>query len=131
MINSVILTGRLTREPEVRETAGGMAVCSFTLAVDDGFGEKKHTSFIPVKVFGKTAENCGKYLAKGRLCGVQGKIQTGSYEKKDGSKVYTTDVIADKVDFIEWGEKVAVKSSESSTGLAPSGFSEIDEFPPF
>lgn len=131
MINNVVLTGRPVREPEVRETAGGMAVCSFTLAVEDGFGEKKHTSFIPVKVFGKTAENCGKYLGKGRLCGVQGKIQTGSYEKKDGSKVYTTDVIADRVDFIEWGEKSSVKSAESSTEPTPFGFTEVDEFPPF
>ena len=127
MINSVVLTGRLVREAEVRETAGGTAACSFTLAVDDGFGEKKKTYFIPVKVFGKQAENCGKYLAKGKLCGVQGKIQTGSYQKKDGSTAYTTDVVADRVDFIEWGEKVAVRASEPVS----EGFSAVDTDIPF
>ena len=127
MINVVVLTGRLVREVEVREASTGTAVASFTIAVDDGFGEKKKTSFIPVKAFGKTAESCGKYLAKGKLCGVQGKIQTGSYQKNDGSTVYTTDVIADKVEFIEWGEKVAVRASEPVS----EGFSAVDTDIPF
>jgi single-strand DNA-binding protein len=84
-----------------------------------------------VLTFGKTAENCGKFLAKGKQCGVTGKIQTGSYEKKDGTKVYTTDVVADRVEFIDFGEKVATKAAESSTGHIPQGFSEIDEQIPF
>lgn len=130
-MNQVALIGRLVRNPEVRETAGGTAVCNFTLAIDDGYGENKRTNYIPVLTFGKTAENCGKFLTKGKQCGVTGKISTGSYEKKDGTKVYTTDVVADRVEFIDFGEKVATKATESSTGHVPQGFSEIDEQIPF
>ena len=130
-MNNVALIGRLTRDPEVRETAGGTAVCSFTLAIDDGWGENKRTNYIPVLTFGKTAENCGRFLAKGKQCGVTGKIQTGSYEKKDGTTVYTTDVVADKVEFIGGGEKVAAKSSEKDSEAYPQGFSALDEDVPF
>jgi single-strand DNA-binding protein len=136
-MNNVSLIGRLTRDPEVRYTAGTqMAVAKFTVAIDDGFGEKKRTNFIPVTVFGKTAENCEKYLAKGRLVGVQGKIQTGSYTNKDGATVYTTDVVADRVEFLEWGDRPQGQSSgmnqmASSFDDAPAGFSAIDEDIPF
>ena len=136
-MNNVSLIGRLTRDPEVRYTAGTqMAVAKFTVAIDDGFGEKKRTNFIPVTVFGKTAENCEKYLAKGRLVGVQGKIQTGSYTNKDGATVYTTDVVADRVEFLEWGERNERGSSPRQSGMggfdaAPEGFSAIDEDIPF
>ena len=139
-MNNVSLIGRLTRDPEVRYTAGTqMAVAKFTVAIDDGFGEKKRTNFIPVTVFGKTAENCEKYLAKGRLVGVQGKIQTGSYTNKDGATVYTTDVVADRVEFLEWGEREgrsAAPRQSAGSGMggfdaAPEGFSAIDEDIPF
>jgi single-strand DNA-binding protein len=136
-MNNVSLIGRLTRDPEVRYTAGTqMAVAKFTVAIDDGFGEKKRTNFIPVTVFGKTAENCEKYLAKGRLVGVQGKIQTGSYTNKDGATVYTTDVVADRVEFLEWGERNERSSAPRQSGMggfdaAPEGFSAIDEDIPF
>ncbi len=136
-MNNVSLIGRLTRDPEVRYTAGTqMAVAKFTVAIDDGFGEKKRTNFIPVTVFGKTAENCEKYLAKGRLVGVQGKIQTGSYTNKDGATVYTTDVVADRVEFLEWGERNERGSAPRQSGMgsfdaAPEGFSAIDEDIPF
>ena len=136
-MNNVSLIGRLTRDPEVRYTAGTqMAVAKFTVAIDDGFGEKKRTNFIPVTVFGKTAENCEKYLAKGRLVGVQGKIQTGSYTNKDGATVYTTDVVADRVEFLEWGEREGRSAAPRQSGMggfdaAPEGFSAIDEDIPF
>lgn len=137
-MNNVSLIGRLTRDPEVRYTAGTqMAVAKFTVAIDDGFGEKKRTNFIPVTVFGKTAENCEKYLAKGRLVGVQGKIQTGSYTNKDGATVYTTDVVADRVEFLEWGDRNERSSAPRQSGnmggfdAAPEGFSAIDEDIPF
>jgi single-strand DNA-binding protein len=136
-MNNVSLIGRLTRDPEVRYTAGTqMAVAKFTVAIDDGFGEKKRTNFIPVTVFGKTAENCEKYLAKGRLVGVQGKIQTGSYTNKDGATVYTTDVVADRVEFLEWGERNERSAAPRQSGMggfdaAPEGFSAIDEDIPF
>lgn len=127
-MNVCALIGRTTRDPEVRYTAGTqMAVAKFTLAIDDGYGEKKRTNFIPVTVFGKAAEACEKYLTKGRLVGVEGKIQTGSYQNKEGQTVYTTDVIASKVKFLEWGEK----DGDSVKQQAPEGFSYIDEDIPF
>lgn len=108
-MNSVNLIGRLTKEPQVRYTGDGLAVASFTLAVDRPAkkGEDKQADFPRIIVFGKQAENCEKYLAKGRLVAIMGRIQTGSYEKQNGDKVYTTDVIADRVQFLEWGEDKA------------------------
>ena len=104
-MNNVALIGRLTRDPELRYTANNFPMCSFTLAIDRQGKEEKRTNFIPVKVLGKTAENCGKYLAKGRLASVEGEIQTDSYEAKDGTKRYTWEVLAHRVEFLEWGEK--------------------------
>lgn len=104
-MNSVNLIGNLTRDVEVRYSAGTQtAVGRFTIAVNDGYGEKQKTSFIPVVVFGKQAENCEKFLRKGSKCAVTGRIQTGSYEGKSG-KVYTTDVIADSVEFLTRAEE--------------------------
>lgn len=106
-MNSVVLIGRLTRDPEMRYTSGSqMAVATFSLAIDRPIrqGEEKKTDFPRVTVFGKQAENCEKFLAKGRLAGVQGRLQTGSYTNKDGATIYTTDVIADRVEFLEWGD---------------------------
>ena len=107
-MNSVVLIGRLTRDPELRYTSGSqMAVATFTIAIDRPVraGGEKQTDFPRVTVFGKQAENCEKYLAKGRLVGVQGRLQTGSYTNKDGATVYTTDVVADRVEFLEWGDR--------------------------
>lgn len=121
-MNAVSLLGRITRDPEVRYTGGdNLAIAKFTVAIDDGWGEKKRTNFIPVTVFGKSAENCEKYLHKGDRVAVTGKIQTGSYEK-DGRKVYTTDVIADRVEFFfESAEKKDI----------PKGYEALDEDIPF
>ena len=125
-MNSVQLIGRLTADPDVRYNPNTqLAVAKFRVAIDDGYGEKKRTNFVPVTVFGKTAENCEKYLKKGLLVGVQGKIQTGSYEK-DGKTVYTTDVIAERIHFIQWGEK-----KEQTFDAAPEYFTAIDEDIPF
>ena len=117
--------GRLTKDVELRYTGDQMSVARFSLGIVDGYGEKKKTNFIPVVVFGKQAESCEKFLAKGRMVAVEGKIQTGSYDK-DGQKVYTTDVIANRVEFIDWAEKNEQKPKEE-----PSGFSQIDEDIPF
>ena len=110
-MNSVVLVGRLARDPELRFVpATGMAVTRLTLAVDkDLFGEKKQQAvsqgkptadFINITAFGKIAENCSNYLSKGRQCAVHGRISTGSYTTQSGEKKYTTDVIADKIEFI-------------------------------
>ena len=92
-------------------------------------GGEKQTDFPRVTVFGKQAENCERFLAKGRLVGVQGRIQTGSYTNKDGATVYTTDVVADRVEFLEWGDKPAGKMTEEEP--APEGFARVDEDIPF
>lgn len=131
-MNNVVLIGRLTRDPEIRYTAGTqMAVATFTLAVDRPVkaGAEKQTDFPRVTVFGKQAENCERFLAKGRLAGVQGRIQTGSYTNKEGQKVYTTDVVADRVEFLEWGERQQQGGQQAD--YAPEGFSAIDEDIPF
>lgn len=136
-MNSVNLIGRLTKDPEVRYTAGTqMAVCQFTLAIDRPVkaGAEKQTDFPRVTVFGKVAENCERYLAKGRLCGVQGRLQTGSYTNKNGATIYTTDVIADRVEFLEWGDRQETRQ-EPVSHPAPQdtmqGFSAVDEDVPF
>ena len=145
-MNSVVLIGRLTRDPEIRYTAGTqLAVATFTVAIDRPVraGAEKQTDFPRVTVFGKQAENCERFLAKGRLVGVQGRIQTGSYTNKDGATVYTTDVVADRVEFLEWGdrsERGSAPTRQSGSGnsgnmggfdAAPEGFSAIDEDIPF
>lgn len=133
-MNSVVLIGRLTRDPEVRYTAGTqMAVCTFTVAIDRPVkaGSEKQTDFPRVTCFGKQAENCERFLAKGRLVGVQGRIQTGSYTNKDGATVYTTDVVADRVEFLEWGEKNGESAKESHSEPVPDGFAALDEDIPF
>jgi single-strand DNA-binding protein len=134
-LNNVVLIGRLTRDPELRYIPESQnAVATFTLAVDRPFSKEKQADFIRITVFGKQAENCERYLAKGRLTAVQGRIQTGSYKNKEGVTVYTTDVIADRVEFLEWGDRAG---SEYGFGLdnnqnkiapeIPDGFQALDD----
>ncbi len=135
-MNSVVLIGRLTRDPEVRYTPSTqMAIATFSVAINRPQikdGEKK-ADFPRVTVFGKQAENCEKYLAKGRLVGIQGRIQTGSYKNKDGATVYTTDVVADRVEFLEWGDRPqgSQSSPKSVAEEIPDSFQAIDEDVPF
>lgn len=137
-MNSVVLIGRLTRDPEVRYTGEQMAIASFSVAIDrpprrDG---TKETDFPRITVFGKQAENCEKFLAKGRLVAIQGRIQTGSYTNKNGDKVYTTDVVADRVEFLEWGDRKPGSSPDGGqsqgnkpkeTQALPQGFEAIED----
>ena len=130
-MNSVILIGNLARDPELRYSTGAnqTAICRFTVAVNDGYGEKQRTSFIQIVTFGKTAENCEKYLAKGRKVAVNGRIQTGSYEK-DGRTVYTTEVVASNVEFLGGGQG-GQQGGQSSFGgqggfEAPSGGEDME-----
>ena len=107
-MNEVVLIGRLVRDPEIRYTASQMAICTFTLAVDRPFSRNRQDNaptadFIRITVFDRQAENCSKYLSKGRQVAVQGRIQTGSYVNKEGRTVYTTDVVANRVEFIGGG----------------------------
>ena len=104
MINRVVLVGRLTKDPELRYTPSGIATVRFTIAVNRTFtgqsGEKE-ADFINCVAWRKQAENLANYQRKGNLIGVEGRIQTGSYEGQDGKRVYTTDVVADAVQFLE------------------------------
>ena len=107
-MNQVFLIGRLTKDPETRYTSGSqIAVCTFTLAVDRPTkqGEEKKADFPRIAIFGRQAENCERYLSKGKKVAVQGRLQTGSYQNSQGQKVYTTDVIAERIEFLEWGEQ--------------------------
>lgn len=100
-MNSVFLIGRLTRDPETR-SANEMSYAKFTLAVDRrSKGETKQADFISCIAFGKTAESLGKYAHQGTKLAVAGRIQTGSYTKNDGTKVYTTDVVVTEWEFCE------------------------------
>lgn len=122
-MNSVVLIGRLVREPETRYTSSQMAVTTFTMAIDR-YGKDKGADFPRVTVFGNQAENCEKYLQKGSMVGIKGRIQTGSYEK-DGHKVFTTDVVADSVEFL------TPKSDAGEEDDTPSGFAELDDDTPW
>ena len=116
-MNSVVLIGRLTKDPETRYTSGSqMAVTTFSVAIDRPVkqGEEKKTDYPRVTVFGKQAENCERFLKKGRLVGVQGRLQTGSYTNKEGVTIYTTDVVADRVEFLEWGDKPKEETKEEA-----------------
>lgn len=102
-MNRVVLVGRLTRDPEVRTLATGNSVASFTLAINRNFKNKEgnvDADFINISVFGRQAENVGKYVFKGSQVGVEGRIQTRSYDAQDGTKRYVTEVIADNVEFM-------------------------------
>ena len=104
MINRTILVGRLTKDPELRYTSSNIAVVKFTLAVNRTFagptGERE-ADFIQCVVWRKQAENLARFVKKGSLIGVEGRIQTGSYDDKDGIRKYTTEVVCDSVQFLE------------------------------
>ncbi len=135
-MNNVVLIGRLTRDPELRYIPNsGQAVSTFSLAIDKAISKEKKqemesknqptADFINIVVWGRMAENCANYLAKGRLVAVQGRLQSGSYEAKDGTRRYTTDVVAQNVEFLEWGDK-----TQGSTESKGSDFSDAQDFHP-
>ena len=121
-MNKVILMGRLTRDPEVRYSAGNnsMAVARYTLAVDRRFRRdgENNADFIGCVAFGKSAEFAEKYLRQGTKIIVTGRIQTGSYTNRDGQKVYTTDVVVEDQEFAE--SKAAASESGMMRQSAPS-----------
>ena len=138
-MNNVVLIGRLTRDPEVRYTDAQLAVARFSLAINRApgrDGQDRGADFPNIVVFGKQAENCERFLQKGRLVGIEGRIQTGSYTNKNGDKVYTTDVVANRVEFLEWGDRAGSGSGfgmgqssapQSNDMGIPEGFSAIDD----
>lgn len=101
-MNKVFLIGRLSRDPELRHTTSGMAVCQINVAISrrTGAGREPETDFINVVVWDKQAENVSRYLAKGRQVAVEGRIQTRSYDNNEGKKTYVTEVVASNVEFL-------------------------------
>ena len=131
MCNKVFLTGRVTREWEIRATSNGTTIARNSIAVDSGYGDNKRTDFINLTAFGKTAETLEKYGFKGQKLLIEGRIQTGSYEK-DGVKHSTTDIIVDRSEFLSFKDN---NTSDKETGSkeAISGFEALDSesFIPF
>lgn len=147
-MNKVILIGRLTRDPELKYTQSNQAVCTFTLAVDKKLSRDKReeaeaagrptADFPRIIVWGKMGENASRYLFKGSQCAVEGRIQTGSYQDKEtGKTIYTTDIVADNVEFLSKltqderkdsrGTNTYQNNSNSSDGFFEDDFSEIQD----
>ena len=109
MFNRIVLIGRLTKDPELKYTpANGVAVATFTLAVNRRFaqqGQQKETDFIPIVVWRAQAENCAKFLGKGSLVALEGRLQLRSYEDREGQRRTATEVVADSVQFLDSKEK--------------------------
>jgi len=133
-MNKVILIGNLTRDPEVRTTASGTSVCSFSIAVNRRFNNQageKVTDFFNIVAWRQLGELCGKYLAKGRKVAVVGELQNRSYDAKDGTKRNVTEIIADDIEFLtprgqqEGGGGYAAPSAQRES--APEGFTEIED----
>jgi len=138
ILNNVVLIGRLTRDPELRYIPNsGTPVSTFTLAVDKGLSREKKqemesrnqptADFINIVVWGKVAENVANFVNKGKLVGVQGRIQSRSYDAKDGTRKYITEVVANNVEFLEWGDNTNKQGTYSDNNL---DYPEMDGFHP-
>ena len=122
-MNKIILLGRFTRDPEVRYTSTGKVVCQGTIAVDRPFVNQDgqhEADFIPIVIWGKQAEVCGNSFAKGQRILIEGRLQIRSYDAKDGSKRYATEVIVSSFNFIE------KKTSNTDTNASASAASQDD-----
>jgi single-strand DNA-binding protein len=124
-VNKVIILGRLGQDPELKYTPSGAAVCNFTVATSESWekdgNKQERTEWHRVVVWGKLAELCNQYLSKGRQAYVEGKLQTRSWDDKDGNKRYTTEVVATTVQFIGGGSG----SSESSSSESAEGAEDV------
>lgn len=128
-MNNVVLIGRLANDPELSYTPNNQtAVCRFTLAVNR-MRKEDGADFIRITVWGKQAENCDRYLSKGRQAAVHGRIQTGSYTNRDGAKVYTTEVVANSVEFLGSAQVQSEESPTTAQTAAPVQQSIYDDLP--
>ena len=126
MLNRIVIIGRLTRDPELKATSNGTPVATFTVAVDRNFTNarnEKETDFIPVVVWRAQAESCGRYLSKGKMVAVDGRLQIRTYEK-DGSKRTVAEVVADNVRFLSPKENT---SDNNYSGDYGANFDELEE----
>lgn len=127
-MNSVFLLGRLTKEPKAMTTSTNKTCCKFDIAVNTGYGDNAKVDYINIVVWGNLADNCIKYLQKGSQVLVEGRLNTGKYTNKEGKTVYTTDVIASKIEFI--GKKNTETPAKQTT-LDELHEVEDDETMPF
>lgn len=125
-MNKVILIGRLTRDPELRYTPQGTAVCQITIAVNRRGVQpgQQDVDFINVSIWSAQAENVAKYMTKGRQMAIEGRIQTRNYADKDGKKVYVTEVIATGVQFLD---SKAASSDSAVSNTQPSNSSDLNQ----
>ncbi|EJU22529.1 single-stranded DNA-binding protein [Peptoanaerobacter stomatis] len=135
-MNTVIMIGRLTRDPELRYIAStGNAVTRFAIAVDRAFAAKDAevtADFFNVVVWGKRAETCVNYLAKGRMVAIRGRLQNNNYTDKNGNKQYSVEVIAEEVKFIDWGDKkntanIGSQNNSQYDGIDEEGYRAIND----
>ena len=132
MLNRIVVVGRLTRDPELRSTSNGVAVASFTVAVDRNFSNsrgERETDFIDIVVWRQQGENCANYLSKGKLAAVDDQLRVRSYETQDGQKRRAYEVVADNVRFLspkEGGSAPSGAAYGASTASEPSPFGAGD-----
>ena len=127
MINKAILMGRLTRDPELRHTGTGTPVCSFSIAIDNGYGENRQTDFINCVAWNKTAEFVDKYFSKGKLIALIGRITTRSWEGQDGKKNYSTEVVVNEVSFCGDTKKEENAAGNETTAADEEDFTAIGD----
>ena len=125
-MNKVFLIGRLSRDPELRHTGSGTAVCQISVAISRPVaqGSEPQTDFINVTVWNKQAENVAKYLAKGRQVAVEGRIQTRNYDNNEGKRTYVTEVIASNVEFL--GSANDNNRSSNNSGFEENPFDAME-----
>ena len=126
MINKVILMGRLTRDPEMRHTNSGTPVTTFSIAIDNGYGDNKRTDFVNCLAWNKTAEFVTKYFTKGKMIVIaDGRISTRSWETQDGKRAYATEVVAKEVSF---GETKSSQQTATQPPMQDDDFTPLDEY---
>ena len=121
-MNNVNIIGRLVRDPETRKTGEGLTICDMRLAIDDTFSKEDRTDFINVTVFGNQGELCKRYLCKGFIAGVSGRIRSDMYTDSEGVKRYPVKLIAERVQFLQWPDRSEKKPEAvpyEATGAAP------------
>ncbi len=129
-MNKAFLIGRLTRDPELRYSSSNAAIVNFSIAIDRQYTNnqgQRETDFINIVAFQKQAENIKKYVTKGSLVAVDGRIQTRNYEDKDGKRVYVTEVVADRVQFLD-SRNSSNNTSNNDDSVSPADF-QTEEAP--
>lgn len=130
-MNKVIILGRLGQDPQLKFLPGGSAVCNFSVATTEKWKDKEgvaqeKTEWHRIQVFGKLAELCNKYLTKGRQALIEGKLQTRSWDDKDGTKRYATEVVAQSVQFVNGGSQGQQNQAAPDTSAPGASFASDD-----